>query len=333
MDAGYKPPFDITENIANLVIEICQMVGDVQASSSFSRNPKLRKKNRIKTIYSSLSIEHNSLTEDQVSDVIDGKRVIAPRKDIVEVQNAYNAYNEMPSFNPFSVKDLLRAHGIMMRGLSSDAGSFRARGVGVYKGSELIHMGTRPEYVSVFIEQLTKWTKDSNLHPLIKACIFHYEFEYIHPFSDGNGRTGRLWHTLILSKWEPLFAWLPIESLVHERQEEYYKALADSDNEGKTTGFIEFMLTVVRDVLKQNVGTNKGDVGINVGINDTLKERVLEYLKENPKASARILALDLGVSSRQIERMIARLKAEGLLLRQGSNKSGTWVVSEKQPQG
>lgn len=329
MDTGYKPPFDITENIANLVIEICQTVSKVQASSSFSRNPKLRKKNRIKSIYSSLSIEHNSLTEDQVSDVIDGRRVVAPRKDIMEVQNAYNAYNEMTSLNPYSVKDLLRAHGIMMRGLASDAGSFRARGIGVYKGSELIHMGTRPEYVPAFVEQLARWTKDSNLHPLIKACIFHYEFEYIHPFSDGNGRTGRLWHTLILSKWEPLFAWLPIESLVYERQEEYYKALADSDNEGKSTKFIDFMLTVVRDALKRNVGINNDDVGINVGINEALKNKVLEYLKENPKASARVVALDLGISSRQVERMIAKLKEENLLARQGSNKNGTWVVLEK----
>lgn len=329
MDTGYKPPFDITENIANLVVEICQMVGKIQAAPNFSRNPKLRKKNRIRSIYSSLSIEHNSLTEDQVSAVIDGKRVIAPRKDIMEVQNAYNAYNEMTSFNPYSVKDLLRAHGIMMRGLASDAGSFRARGIGVYKGSELIHMGTRPEYVPAFVEQLAKWTKDSNLHPLIKACIFHYEFEYIHPFSDGNGRTGRLWHTLILSKWEPLFAWLPIESLVYERQEEYYKALSDSDNEGKSTRFIEFMLTVVRDVLKRNVGINMGDVGINVGINEDARAKVLEYLKENPKASARVVALALGMSSRQVERMIARLKEENLLVRQGSNKNGTWVVLEK----
>lgn len=326
MDTGYRPPFDITENIANLVVEICQMVGKIQAAPNFSRNPKLRKKNRIKSIHSSLSIEHNSLTEDQVSDVIDGRRVVAPRKDIMEVQNAYNAYNEMTSLNPYSVKDLLRAHGIMMRGLTSDAGSFRARGIGVYKGSELIHMGTRPEYVPAFVEQLAKWTKDSNLHPLIKACIFHYEFEYIHPFSDGNGRTGRLWHTLILSKWEPLFAWLPIESLVYERQEEYYKALADSDNEGKSTKFIDFMLTVVRDALKRNVGINNDDVGINVGINEALKNKVLEYLKENPKASARVVALDLGISSRQVERMIAKLKEENLLTRQGSNKTGVWVV-------
>lgn len=141
----------------------------------------------------------------------------------------------------------------------------------------------------------------------------------------GNGRTRRLWHTLILSKWEPLFVWLPIESLVYERQEEYYKALADSDNEGKSTRFIEFMLTVVRDVLRRNVGINKDDVGIN----EDSKTKILEYLKENPKASARVVALAFGMSSRQVERMIARLKGEGLLLRQGSNKAGTWVVLEK----
>ena len=213
----------------------------------------------------------------------------------------------------------------MMRGLSTDAGCFRARGVGVYKGSELIHMGTRPEYVPTLMQQLIAWTKKSKIHPLIKSCIFHYEFEYIHPFSDGNGRTGRLWHTLILSKWEPLFAWLPIESLIFERQSEYYKALAISDNEGKSTKFIEFMLTVIRDVLKKNVGIN---LETEDGIKKINQGRVLGYLEKNPKASATKTALELGLSSRQVERIIAQLKKEGYLQREGSNKNGTWKVTK-----
>lgn len=251
MEQGYKPPFEITETIANLTLDICQLVRQFQATDEFSKNPKLRKKNRIKSIHSSLSIEQNSLTEDQVTAVINGKAVIAPRKDIIEVQNACRAYEELPSLNPYSVDSLLHAHSLLMRGLSDDAGYFRARGVGVYKGNELIHMGTRPEYVPMFIKQLIEWTEQSKLHPLIKSCIFHYEFEYIHPFSDGNGRTGRLWHTLILSKWDPLFAWLPIESLIYERKSEYYQALSSSDNEGKSTKFIEFMMTVIKDTLER----------------------------------------------------------------------------------
>lgn len=329
MDSGYRPPFDVTEDITDLVFEICRLTRLVQASTSFSKNPRLRKKNRIRTIYSSLSIEQNSLSEEQVTALIEGHRVVAPRKDIVEVQNAYNAYEKLPSFNPYSVKDLLEAHAIMMRGLASDAGHFRARGIGVYKGSELIHMGTRPEYVPSFVEQLVKWVKESRLHPLIKACVFHYEFEYIHPFSDGNGRTGRLWHTLILSKWEPLFAWIPIESLVYERQEEYYKALLVSDNEGKSTKFIEFMLEVVRDALKRNVGINVGIDGEVEYSDNAVGDAVLGFFERNPKASARIAAMSLGISARQVERRIAKLKQEGRLRREGSNKTGVWVVCRK----
>ena len=325
MDQGYKPPFDITDSIANLTIEICQLIRQFQASSNFSKSPKLRKKNRIKSIYSSLSIEHNSLTEDQVTAVINGIKVIAPQRDILEVQNACNAYEKISKLNPYSVEDLLNTHAIMMRGLSADAGYFRARGVGVYKGSELIHMGTRPEYVPTLVQQLIDWAQKSKIHPLIKSCIFHYEFEYIHPFSDGNGRTGRLWHTLILSNWEPLFAWLPIESLIYERQSEYYKALAASDNEGKSTKFIEFMMTVIRDVLKKNVGINIGDNG---GIKKFNQKRVLDFLKKNPRASATKIALELGLSARQIERIIAKLKEEGYLQREGSNKSGSWKVTK-----
>ena len=325
MDQGYKPPFDITDKIANLTIEICQLIKQFQATTNFSKNPKLRKKNRIKSIYSSLSIEHNSLTEEQVTAVINGIKVIAPQRDILEVQNACSAYENLSKLNPYNISDLLKTHAIMMRGLSTDAGYFRARGVGVYKGSELIHMGTRPEYVPTLMQQLIDWTKKSKIHPLIKSCIFHYEFEYIHPFSDGNGRTGRLWHTLILSKWEPLFAWLPIESLIYERQSEYYKALAISDNEGKSTKFIEFMLTVIRDVLKKNVGIN---LETEDGIKKINQGRVLGYLEKNPKASATKTALELGLSSRQVERIISQLKKEGHLQREGSNKNGTWKVTK-----
>lgn len=325
MDQGYKPPFDITDKIANLTIEICQLIKQFQATTNFSKNPKLRKKNRIKSIYSSLSIEHNSLTEEQVTAVINGIKVIAPQRDILEVQNACSAYENLSKLNPYNISDLLKTHAIMMRGLSTDAGYFRARGVGVYKGSELIHMGTRPEYVPTLMQQLIDWTKKSKIHPLIKSCIFHYEFEYIHPFSDGNGRTGRLWHTLILSKWEPLFAWLPIESLIYERQSEYYKALAISDNEGKSTKFIEFMLTVIRDVLKKNVGIN---LETEDGIKKINQGRVLGYLEKNQKASATKTALELGLSSRQVERIIAQLKKEGHLQREGSNKNGTWKVTK-----
>ena len=317
MKEKYEPPFELTEEIANLTVEICTLIKQFKVTSMLSMNPQFRKNNRIKTIYSSLAIEHNSLSEDQVTAVIEGKHVIAPPKDITEVQNAYQAYDILDSINPFSIEDLLSIHKLMMKNLVSDAGHFRSKGVGIYKGSELIHMGTRPEFVEHYIRQLFDWLKKSKLHPLIKASAFHYEFEYIHPFSDGNGRTGRFWHTLILSKWEPMFAWIPIENLIHKRQTEYYKAISDSNSAGKSTTFILFMLKVIKEVLEENVG-------INVGIN----EMVLDRIKDNPYASAKEISLILGYSQRQVERTIARLKEDGQIIRIGSNKSGYWELLE-----
>ena len=309
MDEKYVPPFDLTDEIANLTIETCSLLKQMQISSN------LCKQNRIRAIHSSLAIEHNSLTEDQVTAVIEGKHVIAPQKDIKEVQNAYEVYERMYQIDPYSIDDLLSVHGIMMETIVKDSGHFRSGAVGVYKGSQLIHMGTRPEYVEHYIRQLMAWTKESDLHPLIKSCIFHYEFEYIHPFSDGNGRTGRFWHTLLLSKWNPVFSWLPIESMIHRNQNEYYKAIADSDNSGKSTVFITFMLKLIKSVVEENVG-------INVGI----KDKVIEYLEKNPSASARKIAVEIGFSQRQVERAIAQLKKENRLVRKGSNKSGSWSI-------
>jgi Fic family protein len=213
---NYIPPFTMTDEITNLVIEIAELTGAMTVSEQLSKNPKLRRDNRIKSIHSSLAIEQNTLTEEQVSDVIDGKRVLGPPQDIREVQNAYEAYEIMSKLNPHSVKDLLKAHKIMMEGLVKEAGVFRSKGVGVYAGDQLIHAGTPANYVPDLVGQLFEWLKKSKLHPLIKGCIFHYEFEFIHPFADGNGRTGRLWHTLILAKWQEFFLWIPIETIIHE---------------------------------------------------------------------------------------------------------------------
>ena len=212
MPERYIPPFTMTDEITNLVIEIAEITGAMTVSEQLSKNPKLRRVNRVRSIHSSLAIEQNSLTKEQVSDIIDGKRVLGPPQDIREVQNAYEAYEIMTKLNPYSVKDLLKAYKIMMGGLVKEAGVFRSKGVGVYAGEQLIHAGeqlihagTPANYVPSLIGQLFDWLKKSNLHPLIKGCIFHYEFEFIHPFVDGNGRLGRLWHTLILAKWQEFF--------------------------------------------------------------------------------------------------------------------------------
>ena len=252
-----KPPFKINEKIMTEVIDIAELVGKVSISSQISANPTLRRTNRIRTIYSSLAIEQNTLDIDQVTAVLSGKRVLAPPKDIAEVQNAYEIYENMDKLNPYSMDDLLKAHGIMVKGLVNEAGEFRSRPVGIVDGEgNVLHFGTLPQYVPQLVKELFEWTETSEIHMLIKSCVFHYEFELIHPFSDGNGRIGRLWHTLLLSKWNPLFAWLPIESIIHDNQARYYAAINISNSEGNSTVFIEFMLSVIRQALQEVVITD-----------------------------------------------------------------------------
>ena len=245
-----KPPFEINEKIMNTVIDIAELVGKVSVSNNISSNPTLRRTNRIHTIYSSLAIEQNTLNIDQVTAVISGKRVIAPPKDIAEVKNAYEIYEHMDKLDPYSMDDLLKAHGVMMNGLVNESGAFRSSNVGVVDSEgNVIHFGTLPQYISGLIQELLDWTKVSDIHMLIKSCVFHYEFELVHPFADGNGRMGRLWHTLLLSKWNPIFAWIPIESIIHDNQKEYYNAINISNNNGESTVFIEFMLSVIKQAL------------------------------------------------------------------------------------
>lgn len=332
MSEIYQPPFTMTEEITNLVIEIGEQVGAVAAYDSLQPNPTLRRENRIKSIHSSLAIEQNTLTLEQVSDIIDGKRVLGPPQDIREVKNAYEAYERISSLDPYSVKNLLLAHRIMMEGLVKEAGVFRSKNVGVYAGNQLIHAGTPANYVPELIDQLFTWMKQSKLHPLVKSCIFHYEFEFIHPFADGNGRTGRLWQSLILQKWKPFFAWLPVETLIHEKQDEYYAALNASNSEGESTIFVTFMLQIIRDALADIIKTQDShrNVGVNVGINvGTNEKKVLALLRQDGRLTAKILASTLGLTERQVERIIASLKKQGMLIRHGASKNGFWEVVDK----
>ena len=246
------PPFEINETMLADVVKISELVGRVGSTVSLSASPTLRRQNRIKTIYSSLAIEQNTLSLEQVTAVLSGKRVLAPPKDIAEVKNAYEIYDHLNQLNPYSVEDLLSAHLVMMRGLIEEAGEFRSRPVGVVDSEgNILHFGTLPQYVPSLVEQLMDWTQSSPLPMLIKSCVFHYEFEVIHPFSDGNGRMGRPWHTLLLSQWNPLFAWLPVESILHDHQQEYYDAINRSNAEGEGTAFIEFMLGVIKEALEE----------------------------------------------------------------------------------
>lgn len=320
MSENYKPPFTMTEEITNLVIEIAELTGRISVTDSLSKNPMLRRENRIRSIHSSLAIEQNSLTVNQVSDIIEGKRVLGPPQDIREVKNAYEAYELLTRLNPYSVKDLLKAHKVMMGDLVKESGVFRSKGVGVYAGADLIHAGTPPQYVPDLMRELFAWLKESKLHPLIKSCIFHYEFEFIHPFADGNGRTGRLWHTLVLAKWKKFFLWTPIETIIHEKQDNYYQALNAANTAGESTVFVEFMLKIIYEMIcelaKNEAGQPSGKI----------EDRLLGLLRQNERHSAKSLSLELGISERQVQRILKGLKDLGVIGHKGANRNGKWVV-------
>lgn len=308
-----QPPFEINERIMADVIEIAELVGRVSVTDKISMNPTLRRTNRIQTIYSSLAIEQNTLDIEQVTAVLSGKRVIAPPKDIAEVQNAYEIYDNMDKLNPYSIDDLLKAHSVMERGLLNEAGEFRSRPVGVADSEgNILHFGTLPQYVPKLIQELLEWTEKSEIHLLIKSCVFHYEFELIHPFADGNGRMGRLWHTLLLSKWNPIFAWLPIESIIHDNQSEYYNAINISNNNGNSTVFIEFMLSVIKQALQESIN----DMPKNISSKSDLRwNKVNDYLETHEYILNSDVQKLLGVSSATATRILVGFMKDGKLKR------------------
>ncbi|EAQ40114.2 Fic protein family [Dokdonia sp. MED134] len=240
-----KPPYEITSSILKLITSISEKIGEVNASYLDRPSPKLRKQNRIKTIHSSLKIEGNTLTEEQITALLENKRVIGPQKDVLEVLNAIKIYENLEQYKPSNEKSFLKAHKALMEGLIEKSGTYRKQGVGIVKGSKVEHLAPPFENVSYLMKDLFEYLKKSDEIELIKSCVFHYEMEFIHPFLDGNGRMGRLWQTLILMEKYPIFEFLPFETLISKDQEKYYKALAESDNAGKSTAFIEYMLNVI----------------------------------------------------------------------------------------
>lgn len=245
-----KPPYRITNKIATLVAAVSEKIGEINASHLSKPATALRKKNRIKTIQSSLEIEGNTLTEAQITALLESKRVIAPPKDIAEVQNAITVYNRLHEFNPFQLKDLEKAHSVLMNGLVANAGKLRTTNVGIVKGSKVAHVAPNGTMVKGLMKDLFEYLKKEKDLLLIKSCVFHYELEFIHPFVDGNGRMGRLWQTLLLMQQYPVFEYLPVESIIKQKQVEYYKALSESDKKGNSTPFIEFMLGIILEALK-----------------------------------------------------------------------------------
>lgn len=243
------PPYQITPEILKLIASISEKIGQIKAKFLDKPSPKLRKENRIKTIHSTLSIEGNTLTEEQITALIEKKRIIGPEKDVNEVLNAIRVYDQLQSFDPKSSKSFLNAHEILMKGLVSDNGKYRKRGVGIMAGDRIAHMAPPAANVPHLMNDLFEYLKTSKEISLIKSCVFHYEMEFIHPFIDGNGRMGRLWQTLILMKEYPVFEFIPFENIIHKTQSEYYHALSQSDKSGSSTPFIEYMLGVVNDSL------------------------------------------------------------------------------------
>ena len=319
-----KPPFEITNQIIDYVAEIAELIGRLNAAHLLSTNPTLRRANRIRTIHGSLAIEQNTLSLEQVTAVLNGKQVLASPKDIAEVKNAYEIYEWLEELNPYSVDDLLTAHGIMTRGLMEESGVFRTRPVGVVDSEgHVLHFGTLPQYVPDLVMELLDWVKTSEVHMLIRSCVFHYEFELIHPFADGNGRVGRLWHTLLLSKWNPAFAWLPVESIIHDRQQEYYDAINASNDAGESTVFIEFILSAIKAALMDaiNMSNEMSDGKVD---KITLRwNKIQEYLKIHDyimNADVRELC---GVSAATANRILASLVTKNKLIK--GRKGSHWV--------
>ena len=319
-----KPPFEITNTILDEIAEIAELVGHVNAVRGLSTNPTLWRTNRIRTIYSSLAIEQNTLSLDQVTAVLDGKRIIAPPKDIAEVKNAYEIYEIMESLDPYSVDALLDAHGVMTRGLVEESGCFRSRPVGVVdKQGNILHFGTLPDYVPGLVKELLDWVRDSDFHMLIKSCVFHYELELIHPFADGNGRIGRLWHTLLLTQWKAMFAWLPVESIIHDRQNEYYQAINRSNNEAESTAFIEFMLSAIKEALIEVIQTDSTE---NMSTNEQRWYQIERFLKKNETISNADVREMFGVSAATANRILSKLTEERKVQKIRIGKSWGYVV-------
>lgn len=294
MEDKYVPPYEITDEMLELVSEIMENLGKLSGVNELEKLPRLRRVSRIKSIHSSLAIENNTLSIEQVTDVINGKRVLAPQKDIEEVHNAFNAYEKLNEINPYSIDDLLKIHGIMMNGLVKEAGSLRSGQVGVYnQDGKVVHLAPPADFVPQQLGQLFDWVKNSNANMLIKSSVFHYEFEFIHPFNDGNGRTGRLWQTALLASWKPIFAWIPIESIIKDNQEDYYNAITLSTSQGKSNIFIEFMLDVINKAIKDIITDTRNHY-------NHINNQITELMKviENYPQSATELMEKLNLKSR-----------------------------------
>lgn len=324
MPNNYHPPYTITSTMIAKISDISELIGIISAINIPKLSPQLRKENRIKSITGTLAIEGNTLSVEQVSDIIEGKRVMGSVREIAEVHGAIAAYESLNRWNPVSSDNLLEAHKLLMGEILKNAGTYRKNNIGIHKGDEVVHVAPQPHIVPELMSNLLNWLEKCEEHPLISSSIFHYEFEFIHPFSDGNGRMGRLWQTLILSRYRDIFEFLPLESIIKEHQEGYYKALGDADSRSESTPFIEFMLEAIYQTLLKEKGNVPKNVPKNVPLNRLEKISVL--IQKNKDITVDQLAKLCDVSSKTIKRDIVKLKNEGKIKRTGSLKSGYWEI-------
>ena len=322
----YTPPFEITSKIIELISNISEKIGEINSLQNSPHQVQLRKENRIRTIHSSLAIENNSLSLEQITAIIDGKRVLGNPNEIQEVKNSIQAYDLLLSLNPYKEKDLLKAHKLMMQDLVNRNGKYRTDGVGIFDGEKVVHLAPPADRVPELMGNLFEWLKTCDVHPLIKSCVFHYEFEFIHPFQDGNGRMGRLWQTVILKEWKEIFAWFPVETLIKENQKEYYRVLGASDSEANSTKFIEFMLSLILNTIKEIIETEKKvtqKVSVKVTAN---QKRIIDAIESNPYVTQEELANIVGIARKNIIANMKKLQENGLIKRIGADKNGYWEL-------
>lgn len=321
------PNFTLTNTMLNQIVEISTIAGQLSLEK---RDLHLRKEHRIRSIQSSLAIENNSLSLEQVTQIINGKRVLGAPQEIHEVENAYQAYEKAFALDPYNYRDLLKAHQLLTEGLIKEAGKFRSRDVAVYRGDQVVHLGARAEFVPKLVKDLLKWAKNSDVPALIKSCVVHFELEIIHPFSDGNGRIGRLWQSLILSRWEPLFEWLPIETVIYQHQQRYYEVLNISNRQNNASVFIEFMLDAILSTLKTYSLSKMSDKASDK-LSDKeqiIYEKIEAYLQQHAFITNQKATALLNLSSASVRRYLAKLVENGLLVSQGERKNRVYYLND-----
>lgn len=328
---SYTPPFNITPRILDLVSLISEIIGKLEVLAPTAITPTLRKANKIKTITGTLAIEGNTLGIEKVTAILEGKRVMGSMREIAEVNGAIKVYDKLSTFDYKKLNDLLLSHKMLMEEILTNAGSFRNSNVGVGGEDGVVHVAPPHGHVSSLMQELFDWLSTSDIHPLIKSSVFHYEFEFIHPFVDGNGRIGRLWQSIILYEWKSIFSAIPIESVIKETQQEYYNALEASGTMGESTPFIEFMLEAILKACEDELN-NENNVPTNVPKNVPIKrlDKILSLIDDNNSITIDQLAQACEVSDKTIKRDITKLKEQGLVERQGSLKNGSWKLLKQE---